>query len=310
MPNHHHDLTNPAPGMLAPISGVQDHVSGAGPSPAVRMRLSPRIPRTLFTHECRRTALVAAYPELKQVCDQIGFGSDMSLSRWCQSPEWALLVLARAAKPPPAAPACDWSQVEIFELIDDLMDQHSRLRNELQRLDILARTIVHRHADAGIMVGLERSFANLRDSLVAHIALEEAEVFPQSLAIEAENRGRQSAQRKDIDVTSGIRAMRLGHDDAEVVFALVLEHSRSCMQEVADMDLDLLRLGLIAINADYLAHATMEDEILVPAAIFAEDQLRARTAPPEAAAGPRAQAAVTMSDATDGRRGSPPDLQG
>ena len=77
---------------------------------------------------------------------------------------------------------------------------------------------------------------------MAHIALEEAEVFPQCLAIESENRGHQTAKRRDIDVTSVIRAMRIGHDDAEDEFAEVLEHSSRSMQEVADMDLDLLRL--------------------------------------------------------------------
>jgi iron-sulfur cluster repair protein YtfE (RIC family) len=286
MLNKFHEMTPPALVMLAPVSGPVDNMGQGAPRPGVRHRRGPRIPDTLFTPASHRDALIAAYPELKPACDQLSFGSDMSLERWCTSPEWALLVLARAAKPPPATPACNWSQAELFELIDDLIDHHHRqLRNELQRLDILVSMLAHRHEDDCILA-LERSFMRFKRQLETHLDQEEAEVFPQCLAIATASRGHPAADCMHIDVTTGIRAMLIGHDDASTEFADVQEHSGASVQEMTDMDLDLIRTGLLAMKADYLVHATKEKEILVPAALCAEDQLRARMGAAKIASGP------------------------
>ncbi len=291
MLNQLQELTPPALMILAPLSGPMDNMSQGAPPPKVRHRHGPRMASTLFTPASKRDDLIAAYPELKEVCDQLKFGSDSSIVYWCTSPEWALLHLARAAKPPPSSPACDWSQAVLFELIDELVDHHHRpMRNELQRLDILMFSIVHRHVDASV-VAFERSFIRLKDHLVAHLDMEETGVFPQCLAIEEAIRSGPGANHGRIDVTSGIRAMKIGHDEASGAFASVLEHCSSCIQEIADPDLELIRSGLLAMQVDHAVHAAMESDILVPAAIFAEDQLRARSASPASAPGPSPVAA-------------------
>jgi iron-sulfur cluster repair protein YtfE (RIC family) len=286
MRNEIYELTPPALVLLAPVSGPQDNMSLGAPPPEVRLRRGPRLSSTLFTPECHRDALIAAYPELRPVCDRLRFGPHRGLVHWCTDMESALLVLARSAKPPPASPTCDWSQAELFELIDDLVDHHhGPLRNELQRLEILLHSIVDRLTDASI-ADFERSFARLKSHLVTHLDTEEAEVFPKCLAIETASRGHPDEEPKRIDVTTGIRAMMVGHDDASAEFAEVLVLSGMCAQGNADPDLELMRMGLLAMQADYLVRATKESEILVPAAIFAEEQLHAWTDAAASADGP------------------------
>jgi len=60
------------------------------------------------------------------------------------------------------------------------------------------------------------------------------------------------------------------------------------MGEIANSDLVLVHRGMNALVADFAVHTALEDGILVPAALFAEEQYDASRQDPDAASpGPR-----------------------
>jgi iron-sulfur cluster repair protein YtfE (RIC family) len=259
----------------------------AGAPGVARARHGPGAP-SLFTPMSFRSDFTAAYPELERVCREIGFGPGLSLGRWCTSPDWALLELARSASPPQPSAACDWSQAEIDELITCLVEHHHRpLRHELRRLGILARNLAHCYVNARLST-LDQAFVQLETALCAHLDNEEDEVFPRCLAIETANRGHQDGTGSRIDVTTAIRMMASGHAQSMQDCAAVQAALDAAMGEIANSDLVLVHRGMNALVADFAVHTALEDGILVPAALFAEEQYDASRQDPDAASpGPR-----------------------
>ncbi len=229
----------------------------------------------LFTGSSRREELVEAYPELAESCDQLGFGSGISLEEWCASSDWALILLARAASPPLPPSAIDWSQMDIPELIGHLINRHHRqLRNELRRIGILIRA-AERRDDTGRFSAIVERFSRLETGQRAHLVYEESVVFPRCLAIEAASRGHARVNLLDIDVTTGIRAMVAGHDEATDDIQHILTLVKTAASSSNDPDVTLIHAGIVALATDLAVHASIENEILLPAALFAEEQVRA-----------------------------------
>jgi hypothetical protein len=80
----------------------------------------------------------------------------------------------------------------------------------------------------------------------------------------------------DSDVTAAIRFMNMGHDDsADALRRLIIIIGKMSARS-DDPDLPLIGIGLNAMLADLAEHGTKEQGILMPAVIFAEEQLRAR----------------------------------
>lgn len=232
--------------------------------------------RPLFTAaDCRRD-LLDAYPELAQVCDRIGFGEWMTLGEWSESPEWALLELARAAFPPPPALSWDLSSADLSELITDLIEGHHRpLRNELRRIGILIEHWSMR-GENELHVDLAKRHQDFTHHLLAHLDQEESVLFPQCLAIDQASRLPRGSATRVAEVTPAIRAMNVGHDEAERSLQQIRKLFDHVTRGHLDPDVAIIRIGLSEMAADLAVHATKESEFLIPAAIFAEDQVRAR----------------------------------
>lgn len=243
---------------------------------ARRVSSAPMDRKPLFTAANHRCDLLDEYPELAQVCDRLGFGESMGLGEWSGSCEWALLELARGAFPP--APPLEWdmSSAELSELITDIIEGHHRpLRNELRRIGILIEHWGRREANP-LRTGLVQRYQEFSDHLLAHLDHEESVVFPQCVAIDLASRRPRRGARMPGEVTSAIRAMNLGHDDTE----RSLQQIRNLLDDITrshpDADVAIIRIGLAEMAADLAVHASKESEYLVPAAIYAEDQVRAR----------------------------------
>jgi iron-sulfur cluster repair protein YtfE (RIC family) len=272
-----HEGVLPAPPVL-PV----DHANDNGSSvciPAGDSKTDVKAPngRALFAPTSMRSEFVSAYPELDQVCDQLGFGMEMSIGQWNADPSWALLALARAAEPPLPAPTFDWSQAEIFELIDNLIcHHHNPLRNELRRLALLIRNFDRRYPVIRDL-DFNGSFTKLEINLVGHLDQEEQTVFPHCLANEAESRGHGTGVNDAAEVTTGIRDMMSGHNYGSEELSHMIAQVDAAMRMVVDEDLDVIRVALTAIAADLVVHAEKERDILMPAALSSEEQLRSKS---------------------------------
>ncbi len=163
------------------------------------------------------------------------------------------------------------------ELVRDIIDtHHASLRRELRRMEILIRHIGQRHGGPDHKE-LDGAFRNFTDEMIAHLDHEEAVVFPLSIVIEHASRRLSETIPLDSDVTAAIRFMNLGHDDsAEALSRLIAMIARSS-EGASDPDLALIGKGLSAMLADLADHGNKEQGILMPAVIFAEEQIRART---------------------------------
>ncbi len=258
--------------------GLGDGGGARTPAAGSTMPVKVHDHRALFTPASSRSELVSNYPELDRVCDQLGFGTGMSIGQWNSDPAWALLVLARAAEAPRPAPAFDWSQAEIFELIDNLIARHhTPLRNELRRLGLLIRDFDRRYP-AIRDLDFNGAFTRLEVNLVEHLDQEEETVFPRCLANEARSRGHAMGTADAAEVTTGIREMMSGHDYGSSELTHMVTQVEAATGIVVDEDLDIILLGLNAISSDLAVHADIERDILMPAALSSEEQLAAKSA--------------------------------
>lgn len=230
----------------------------------------------LFTATSTRSGLIAAYPELEQICTQIGFGSDKSLGEWSSELLADLMMLARAARAPPPTPTFDWSQAEIFELISEIIDHHhGPLRNELRRLGLLIRCIDQAPAEARVF-DFHNAFAQLEINLIQHLDHEELTVFPHCLANESSCRGGVDGRAANGAVTTDIHDMMSGHEYGSAELSHLIGYVDVAVRTAANGDLEMIRLGLHAMAKDLLVHADKERDILMPAAVFTEDLLRSK----------------------------------
>lgn len=177
---------------------------------------SPTARNELFGPRGRRATLVAAYPELDFVCSALGFGHGLTLGEWSASPNWALVILARSARPP-RSPRLererDWSMATIPELIADIVaTHHVPLRHELERLGILIDHLAAAHQHA-VFSALRKVYHEFKDALVLHLDQEERDLFPLCMALEEALSGRGSWD--DQDITSLIRFTGHGHVECQ-----------------------------------------------------------------------------------------------
>lgn len=70
--------------------------------------------------------------------------------------------------------------------------------------------------------------------------------------------------------------MMSGHDYGAEELSYLLTYVDATALTDTDGDFAMIRLGLHAMAADLVAHADKERDILMPAAIFAEDLLRSQ----------------------------------
>lgn len=219
--------------------------------------------------------MVHAYPELDAVCTRLGFGPDLTLSELSASPDWALLILARAARPPLPPPARDWSMATIPEVIADIITTHHvPLRHELERLEILIDHLNDANPHANI-VALRTEFLHSKAEITLHIDQEESELFPLCVELEDALCGR--IIWNDRDITAHIRYSGHGHAENESGIQRILDQVQIAAINFKDPDVTIFQIGVEALARDLDIHSAKEGNILIPAAIFSEEQLRART---------------------------------
>ena len=237
------------------------------------------VPVVLFTLTSNRNDLVSAYPDLESYCMQLGFMEGMTLSQWCSAPEWALLILARAARPPPSAPAMDRTPTGITPLVTHLLHHHHRqLRNELRRMGILIRDFSHRYPGT-VTAGIDHDFMQLEADITARLDFEEMSVFPMSLAIDAEPCSPLSEKNTAHDVVVRLQAMMMNNDQSVSELEHLLHRIWTQKHLTSDPDLTIISEALIAIKLDLVLHAAKERNLLAPAVIFAIERRRAQHDP-------------------------------
>ena len=230
----------------------------------------------LFGPRSRRAELVTAYPELDPVCDRLGFGHGPRLEEWSTAPQAVLLTLARAAQPPKPVPEQDWSMATIPELIGEIVTDHHRpLRPELGRLGILLDHLAAVH-QLPELTALRDEFSRFKETLLVHLEQEEVEMFPLCIRLEDALHGHRPWD-EEADVTTSVRFAGHGHAECENELQQTMELLAAAEAVVGDPDFSLVKTGLTALAQDLAMHTAKESELLIPAAIFAEDQLRARS---------------------------------
>ena len=258
--------------------------------PEHRLRVEPDMPpcidreernmdadALLFTGASSRSDLVAAYPELDVVCESLSFGWGHSLSDWCSDPEWALLELARCAQPPSPPPILDWSSASLPDLIRDIVEtHHNPMRHEISRFRLLISQFCLRHPDADL-VEVAREFPGLVHGILIHVGHEEAIVFPAGIAIHEASRRSGMRFPISIDVAAAIRFMSLGHDDVDHALRRMKALLGALSAAHIDPDLPLMIACIDRMQTDLAIHEHKEDSVLLPAVIFAEEQVRARS---------------------------------
>lgn len=227
----------------------------------------------LFGPQGRRATLVAAYPELDFVCSALGFGHGLTLGEWSSSLDWALVILARSARPPRLGRERDWTMATIPELIADIVaSHHVPLRHELERLGILIDHLAATHQHA-VFSALRKAYHEFKDALALHLDQEECDLFPLCIAQEEVLSGR--GGWVDHDITSLIRFNGHGHVECQngLCRLMGLLQATSIFK---NPDIAVISDGLYALSRDLAVHTAKEGEILIPAAIFSDERLRAR----------------------------------
>jgi iron-sulfur cluster repair protein YtfE (RIC family) len=231
-------------------------------------------PHALFGPQLRRAELVAAYPDLDEVCERMGFGFSLTLGEWSSPPRWALLALARAAQPPGPQPVHDWSMATIPELIRHITETHHIVvRNELARLGLVIDNLATAQA-AAMLTALRKVFSEFREEMLLHLEQEEHGLFPLCIRLEEASLGH--CTWEDEDVTTLIRYANHGHLTCDSGLHRALELAEAAMRTIRDPDLAVIVAGLLAMQQDLAAHTAKEGELLIPAAIFAEERILAR----------------------------------
>ncbi len=231
-----------------------------------------------FSERDKRADFVAAYPELDALCERIGFGWDHTVADWSCDSGWVMLELARAAQSPPTRTEEDLASASLGELVDHLLRcHHQPLRCELNRVSLLIRHLARAHQHQRDIQALASGFALLRDSLLVHLLQEEMDAFPLCLELEALKLA--TTRTIEAPLAEPLHFMAAGHletgDDLDRLGQLALRAGLT-----NDPDAGLVIRALSAMEQDLRVHTTIENEILLPAGLFA-CELLARHHPPQ-----------------------------
>lgn len=234
-----------------------------------------RRPGFAFSERDKRADFVAAYPELDALCERIGFSWDESVADWSRDTGWMMLELARGAQPPAAATDDpELRSLGLGELVDHLMRRHHQpLRCELNRVGLLIRHLAGVHPHHRDIQALASGFALLRDSLLVHLLQEELDAFP--LCVDLDTQHRRAGVVLDRTFAEPLHFMAAGHhetgEDLDRLRRLALRAGLA-----HDPDCELVIRALAAMERDLQVHTTIENEILLPAALFTCELLSRR----------------------------------
>lgn len=227
-----------------------------------------------FSERDKRADFVAAYPELDALCERIGFNWDDTVADWSRDSGWVMLELARGAQPPPLPDEGDLRSASLPELVDHLLRRHHQpLHCELNRVGLLIRHLAGAHPHQRDIQALASGFALLRDSLLVHLLQEELDAFP--LCADLEALQHQDGPPLDPTIAEPLHFMAAGHfetgDDLDRLGQLARRAGLT-----NNPDVELVIRALAAMEQDLRVHTTIENEILLPAALFTCELLARR----------------------------------
>lgn len=167
----------------------------------------------------------------------------------------------------------DWTKATITELCDDVEStHHAYLKQELPRLEFMARKVAVRHGDHHPeLVELRDVFLVFKDELESHMAKEEQVLFPLCRRLD---RGEVSSPSHCGSVQNPIRVMVREHEDAGNALERMRELTHgfvppgdACNTYRAYFD------ALAQLEADMHRHVHKENSVLFPKAVEAEGRL-------------------------------------
>jgi len=170
----------------------------------------------------------------------------------------------------------DWTKATITELCDNVEStHHAYLKEELPRLDFMARKVAMRHGDhRPELVELRDVFLVFKDELESHMAKEEQVLFPLCRRLD---RGDASSPSHCGSVQNPIRVMIREHDDAGNALERMRDLTHgfvppgdACNTYRAYFD------ALATLERDRHRHVHKENSVLFPKAIEAERGLAER----------------------------------
>jgi regulator of cell morphogenesis and NO signaling len=139
----------------------------------------------------------------------------------------------------------DWRRVSIAELCTHIVAvHHDSLREALPRIETLLGTVVRVHGDGHPELrNLQRAFAGIRAELEPHLASEESELFPASLALEQcgaviEEALLDEHEREHTSIGDGLATLRILGGDYDPPDALCSTHG-VLLDALATFELDL-----------------------------------------------------------------------
>jgi len=170
----------------------------------------------------------------------------------------------------------DWTKATITELCDNVEStHHAYLKEELPRLDFMARKVAMRHGDhRPELVELRDVFLVFKDELESHMAKEEQVLFPLCRRLD---RGDASSPSHCGSVQNPIRVMIREHDDAGNALERMRDLTHgfvppgdACNTYRAYFD------ALATLERDMHRHVHKENSVLFPKAVEAERRLAER----------------------------------
>ena len=212
-----------------------------------------------FTPDDRRLEVVRMYPELDQVCDELGIPPDGAVADSSEGAPWSLHALAISALPPyhwsPAIPAA------IADLVHELRDiHHPALRCEITRLDLLITTQTDRHYAMDLRT-LRCGWEIFRDVMLDHLHEEEQDCFPVCLSLDAQ---RTHPPLSGTHCAQLLATMIESHSQALTSLQEMLVLARRASVTVTDPDLAVVVRGLEAMRDALVIHTDWEGNRLLP----------------------------------------------
>ena len=165
------------------------------------------------------------------------------------------------------------------ELIRHIVDtHHSFVRSELPRLDAMMQKVAAAHWQTHTeVIALKRQLAQLRDELTTHLMKEEQILFPYIESVERSREGKGAPPQACFStIESPIRMMIMEHEEAAALLeSMRAETNGFTPWEGACPTSAGLYHGLAEFERDLHRHVHLENNLLFPRALEAEQQMLA-----------------------------------
>lgn len=250
----------------------------------------PEVDLFQFGESDETAGYIQRFPVLRSIIEKAGINvaavGDESFCRSCEQygidAQVLLSTCALAVRPCFHEDTEDWTSATLEELMAHILAvHHSFIRVQLGRLQALVRGLVAtepvRDAAGHHLDHLQSAIAFLQQRWLGHLQMEEQDFFPSCMRLEQE---RQFADRVALDEM--MQAIRhVSHDHADINRLAeraeqALDAVRGHIQE-SNETIEAIGHTLEQFRLDAEVHAVKEDEILLPAILFAHEVRRSDT---------------------------------